>query len=1748
MKTGIQRVLLLVGLLAALPAYALTILPDGPAQAPVIYVHGYIDDGTAWARDSINEVDLDRPISEQYFQDYVTGPTRSPSAFFTNNGIENWAVQWWANDGFNTASTADEGFAFLQDAGQLLAGTDWINGTWSMQNRPIPSALAVLRSSDIDMAIDASLIPRKILNTYFPNEMKASIASKLLIRSTYQDAGLVDPRAVDLLELLRSERRAGGKLSRYRQINIMTHSMGSLVARAMLDKATKASQADSEFVANIIYNAPPFAGSSVAYLSKIYFEPANITSKIFEDKRAQIILGSIEAKLGTAAITTAKDLLVHFIDFLLLPFGGSYADLEAGFNIPTQAAIDTLLLIPINEPLSPQFLNSLSGTGAGDFLANAMQISRPFVAKLKGMKGAPGHNDLTPEGGLAHLTHYNNSPDVKQFVTLGTGGFGLQLFPDDLAAVANDPSLIIDNSVLHAQVDDTAVAQGSAKLLTTTDNFGPRMQLLGEFDQKHTDMLYSGLSKMGPVWMETLLAPSTRMQISGDVQVVNSADRSYLVRDANASFVLESDPIQRTLTLPGSTLLPVSQTADINVFAQNYEYRLTSDDGTTIINNWTQLAPGESLTFKGLVTAHNLQEQPFYIEWRSINQRGGREMIRSARFVVAGAAPQLVDSNVLSPDPAQVFKSQRRSLIGGHAVRSSSFKRLLNANEILQLSGLTSQAEANWVVSQPQNKALTLSFDRSGSLIYEWDDNQLQNAETIANVSAHLVTLAGLNEGVHTLFFRTFNPLTPNDLSPLQRIRVQVDNTAPRLNFELQKNHPLGVVIGPSTPLFFSVEDFGSNGATGELTVAGNSRWVFPAGEAFSLQQTELKQQLEAAGIVGGDVDLTISSHDAVNNTRTENFRVYYDITAPVLSVNTLTPVIEVGTDEYQLFTATVDLVMDVADAGSGLAKAAPVMVIAGEKSGYQLSEALTLGGVSGFPNKYGATITLPMGRSKVMVEASDFAGNRGVKDFTIERIDPVVQNVALDIVSPRLDSNICFNATGNAITCTLGNIDQFTSSYDGEVVAFTSSGTQFVRSDSNRSKDIFIWAGQDLRIASRNAQGELANDHSQHPALSGNGRYVFFESAATNLVAGTQGFNLYVKDLDTGKIAVVSQAPDGSPINIPIQGKFNASTTFSGRYVFFSSRNATYLDAFPANPGTQVYMVDLDPDGDGDYFNGSYVTHAVSNISATAMPANTSELPKVTQDGRYVVFNSRSDGALRLIRFTGSDAGGDLDTTQRSETIIAGSGGTVFAINPNGDDVAFVTRSNLLAADNNRNGIESDVYLSRGEVSGGGFFSRSLTFVSAATNGLGSTMDASFPLQDVSISEDRLGSKSALKVAWVSSHTDIVKGDTNNVEDMFVSRETAVFPAGLAVPNWISDVLPSNAQVRTAALSPDGRYAFWVNQQSYAAPFASNAQLHLYRRRIDPPQSTSLTVQVQGSGTVSLSPSGNEVSAGVYQFANEENVLLTALAGNGAELTAWQGDASGTAIGNSVRMTQNRVVTAVFNAIPGPTSASAQITVPQGQESEGIVPDITAQGSNVFSVSIVSQPANGRASSRAGRLFYQSNNGFKGADSFEFQVTNDRGVSLPVAAIASVQVNVVNRAPQSAELLINTEVNKASSPLLPTVQDSDTADTFTFELITPALHGQVSLQGDAFIYQPDTDFEGVDNFNFSVTDSAGHTIIAQAQVKVVAATNTGNTGTGNTGTGNTNPADSSGGGGSLGIELYLMLLLLILPTRRYKH
>lgn len=92
--------------------------------------------------------------------------------------------------------------------------------------------------------------------------------------------------------------------------------------------------------------------------------------------------------------------------------------------------------------------------------------------------------------------------------------------------------------------------------------------------------------------------------------------------------------------------------------------------------------------------------------------------------------------------------------------------------------------------------------------------------------------------------------------------------------------------------------------------------------------------------------------------------------------------------------------------------------------------------------------------------------------------------------------------------------------SADGRYVVFSSGGA-FVSGDPNLSGDIFVRDIVDATTArvSISSSGAKGNGQSQYPNISGDGRYVVFQSAATNLVSNdTNGrADIFVHDRQSG-------------------------------------------------------------------------------------------------------------------------------------------------------------------------------------------------------------------------------------------------------------------------------------------------------------------------------------------------------------------------------------------------------------------------------------------------------------------------------------------------------------------------------------------------------------------------------------------------------------------------------------------------------
>lgn len=145
------------------------------------------------------------------------------------------------------------------------------------------------------------------------------------------------------------------------------------------------------------------------------------------------------------------------------------------------------------------------------------------------------------------------------------------------------------------------------------------------------------------------------------------------------------------------------------------------------------------------------------------------------------------------------------------------------------------------------------------------------------------------------------------------------------------------------------------------------------------------------------------------------------------------------------------------------------------------------------------------------------------------------------------------------------GNVGLNRLSADGRYVVFESGANNLVAGDTNNKQDIFrrdMQTGEIIRISTTTA-GAQANNDSQWPTVSADGRYVTFTSTASNFVAGDTNSNwdLFVKDIDLGTVQVV-----GGSLNLSQEGAITgdgAFIVFSSSVVFSPTDTDPYQDAY---------------------------------------------------------------------------------------------------------------------------------------------------------------------------------------------------------------------------------------------------------------------------------------------------------------------------------------------------------------------------------------------------------------------------------------------------------------------------------------------------------------------------------------------------------------------------------------------------------
>ena len=145
--------------------------------------------------------------------------------------------------------------------------------------------------------------------------------------------------------------------------------------------------------------------------------------------------------------------------------------------------------------------------------------------------------------------------------------------------------------------------------------------------------------------------------------------------------------------------------------------------------------------------------------------------------------------------------------------------------------------------------------------------------------------------------------------------------------------------------------------------------------------------------------------------------------------------------------------------------------------------------------------------------------------------------------------------------------------SADGRFVAFDTQADNLVPGDTNGHNDVFVrdrLKGTTERV-SISSQGVQGNDLSDDAALSANGRFVVFQSYATNLVKGdTNGtVDIFVRDRDLGTTERVSVSSGGVQAD---RASDRGSITDGGRFVAFGS-DARNLVPGDANGATDIFV-----------------------------------------------------------------------------------------------------------------------------------------------------------------------------------------------------------------------------------------------------------------------------------------------------------------------------------------------------------------------------------------------------------------------------------------------------------------------------------------------------------------------------------------------------------------------------------------------
>ena len=300
---------------------------------------------------------------------------------------------------------------------------------------------------------------------------------------------------------------------------------------------------------------------------------------------------------------------------------------------------------------------------------------------------------------------------------------------------------------------------------------------------------------------------------------------------------------------------------------------------------------------------------------------------------------------------------------------------------------------------------------------------------------------------------------------------------------------------------------------------------------------------------------------------------------------------------------------------------------------------------------------------------------------FVHDRLSGTTERVSVGPAGAQADSASAFDARPSI-------------SGNGRYVAFASHAHNLVTADTNGVQDIFVHDRQSgvTECVSVDSLGTQGNGESDYPAISADGRYVAFVSVATNLVAGdTNGFSdVFVHDRQSGVTERVSVDSTGT------EAKWSAlhpSISADGRYVAFDS-HATNLVPGDLNGWPDVFLHDrqaattelISISATGSQGNSiSWFASVSGDGRFVVFVSHASNLVTGDTNGRNDVFlRDRQMGTTERVSVDSLGLEGDFDSGFPAKFPPS--------VSTNGRSIAFWSgATNLVAGDTN---AKSDVFL----------------------------------------------------------------------------------------------------------------------------------------------------------------------------------------------------------------------------------------------------------------------------------------------------------------------------------------------------------------------------------------------------------------------------------------------------------------------